>query len=97
MEKIKATGKFVVLKHSDSIGEHFDLILQGETLCPTFKSLSLDFKEFQRINDHRMIYLDFEGDIGKGRGVVTRAMNGNFAFNGKTIDLNNGMSIPYSE
>jgi hypothetical protein len=26
----------------------------------------------EQLNDHRLMYLDFEGDIGSGRGYVTR-------------------------
>lgn len=96
METIKPNGKFVILKHIDSNGEHFDLILEGDLLCPTFKSFTLNFKQFERINDHRMIYLDYEGPIGKDRGSVVRVMTGFFTSNGQTIDLNNGVTIKYS-
>lgn len=66
--------RFTISHHTGSKeGDHYDLLLeQGETL----KTWRLDSPSFQtpqaakQIKDHRRLYLDFEGEITGGRGVV---------------------------
>ena len=72
--------RFVVLKHTQDEGDHFDLMLEeGETL------LTWSFDEFPAAGisckclfNHRLRYLDYEGEISDGRGVVKRVESGTF-------------------
>ncbi len=72
--------RFVVLRHEKESGAHFDLMLEHEGVLLTFS-----FREFpssgatgERLADHRVAYLDLEGDIGEGKGVVARVESGSF-------------------
>lgn len=72
--------RFVVLKHEEEAGLHFDLMLEQAGVLVTFA-----FAEFpapgatgEQIADHRLEYLKFEGDIGGGKGVVTRVERGSY-------------------
>ena len=72
--------RFVVLQHSKDSGAHFDLMLENDGVLVTFS-----FPVFptpgaagEKIFDHRLDYLDIEGDLGKGEGVVARVESGTF-------------------
>ena len=66
--------RFTISHHAGSKeGNHYDLLLeQGETL----KTWRLENPSFQvpqtakQIQDHRKIYLDYEGEVSGGRGTV---------------------------
>lgn len=63
-------------------GPHWDLMFeQGEGLA-TWSALEFPFSggevQAQRLADHRLAYLALEGDIGGGRGTVTRRAAGEF-------------------
>ncbi len=73
---------FVVLRHEKAPGAsgHFDLMLEHGGVLLTFS-----FREFpspgasgERLADHRLAYLDIEGDIGPGKGRVARVESGSF-------------------
>jgi len=70
--------RFVILRHVDREGTHFDLMIEYKDVLWTWK-----FSEWpdgvgekshigQRIADHRPIYLEYEGPISGDRGMVTR-------------------------
>ncbi len=72
--------RFVVLRHEKESSAHFDFMLENEGILVTFS-----FPEFpapgapcEKICDHRIEYLDLEGDIGEGKGVVARVESGSF-------------------
>lgn len=72
--------RFVVLRHERKSAAHFDLMLEHEGALLTFS-----FREFpspgaagERLADHRLAYLDIEGDIGEGKGRVARVESGSF-------------------
>jgi hypothetical protein len=80
--------RFVVLRHEKDRAAHFDFMLEREGVLLTFS-----FADFpaagaacERIADHRLAYLDFEGDIGEGKGVVARADGGTFDLLGESED-----------
>jgi hypothetical protein len=74
--------RFVILHHTLSHGEHWDLMIeQGEHLA----TWQLHRDPLQagdapipalRISDHRLAYLDYEGPVSRGRGEVTRIAAG---------------------
>ena len=72
--------RFVVLKHTQDEGEHFDLMLEeGETLLTwSFDAFPESGLTCKCLFDHRLRYLDFEGDIGGSRGSVARVESGTF-------------------
>lgn len=68
--------EFVVLRHEDREGIHYDLMIDtGEALatwkCPrppeSAREANLDCR---RIGDHRRAYLDYEGPVSRDRGEV---------------------------
>jgi hypothetical protein len=80
---VKIVTLFALLQHDAPAGTHWDLLAErvaGEPRLATWR-LSGDPRgpesvPCERIADHRREYLDFEGDIGGGRGVVLRVDRG---------------------
>jgi hypothetical protein len=75
-------SRFVILQHRVGGGEHWDLMvergdalvswrLQREPVTPCDLPLEAD-----RISDHRIAYLDYEGPISDDRGHVIRVDSG---------------------
>lgn len=71
-------GHYAILKHTISEGFHFDLVLDGEPLCPTYQSSSLELTGLKRIKDHRKKYLNFEGLISPEKGSVVIIEKGEY-------------------
>lgn len=88
MEPILPQGKFVVLSHLGKGPHHFDLVLEGKDLCPTFQFDQKELTNGKRIQDHRKIYLSFEGLISPEKGTVAIIDQGKFNFADKQIQLN---------
>ncbi len=81
-----AARPFVLLKHDlpegSAIDSHWDLMIQDGDHLATWR---LKFDLFQtaqqtaeRIDNHRLTYLTFEGPISNNRGTVRRAVRGEF-------------------
>lgn len=80
--------RMVLLLHEmDGVGSHFDWMLErvsdDERRLVTFRVAGrvdlLDsgkLESAERLTDHRAAYLEHEGDIGPGRGRVTRVARG---------------------
>lgn len=93
----KETGwsdrRFVILRHADGVGEHFDLMIEnGERLAtwkfPSFPDPAVPASVLgQRIGEHRRIYLEYEGPISNDRGEVTREDEGNCRIEAATDSL----------
>jgi|SRR5581483_7260574 len=78
--------RFVILWHKTPPGypraAHFDLMLEcGETLrtwamekLPAHGETAIA----ERLPDHRLLYLDFEGEVQPQRGIVSRADAGQY-------------------
>lgn len=72
-----------------SLGSHWDLLLEldnGELLTwqiaslPDLKSLAKSLEiTAKRLNNHRSVYLDYEGPISGNRGVVYQKAGGSYA------------------
>ena len=68
--------RFVVLLHEDSRGMHWDLMLENG---PVLKTWALECQPDSAgtiratlLADHRLAYLEYEGEISDARGTVTR-------------------------
>lgn len=81
-------SRFVILHHScpDEAPRpsHFDLMLErGGVLCtwamPALMGPGIEL-EVERLGDHRLAYLTYEGDISGNRGHVTRYDGGDCEF-----------------
>jgi hypothetical protein len=75
--------RFVVLRHDDPRGEHFDLMLECGSALKTWAlsgppQAGLEI-ECTALADHRLAYLEYQGPISGGRGVVTRWDSGEYA------------------
>jgi hypothetical protein len=75
--------RFVILEH-DHPTLHWDLMLEAGPVLWTWRLPRLpqpdDVLVAERIADHRMAYLDYEGPISEGRGSVVRREWGDFEF-----------------
>ncbi len=78
-------GRFVIHRHSGYGPTHYDLMLErGEVLVtwqfdtdPTLLAVGMEL-ECRQIQDHRMIYLTYEGPVSKDRGRVERVERGQY-------------------
>ncbi len=79
-------GRFVILRHEGSSGYkpgvHWDLMLEFGTSLRTWAMVELPQADrvidAERIADHRLAYLDYEGPISGDRGTVSRCDEGEF-------------------
>jgi len=67
--------RFVVLRHDSPAGRHWDFMLESQSVLKTW---ALDrapddpgSRDAHALPDHRLHYLDYEGEISGGRGQVT--------------------------
>jgi hypothetical protein len=72
------TRRFVVLRHVDREGTHFDLMIESGERLATWKgglppeSCQDAAWKCRRIGDHRREYLEYEGPVSGDRGEVFR-------------------------
>lgn len=75
--------RFALLFHNHPL-PHFDLLLEAGPHAWTWRLASLPVPDTEvaaeRIADHRLLYLDYEGAISGGRGTVTRQDSGSFTW-----------------
>lgn len=77
-------ARFVILHHLAATGEHWDFMLEREDHLITWRMHAEPAGRdacpisCTRINDHRKRYLDYQGPIGGGRGIVTRVDHGEY-------------------
>ncbi len=68
--------RFVILRHDDSRGVHFDFMLEAGDVLKTWAlpqpPESGVEMPCEALGDHRLGYLDYEGPISGDRGSVTR-------------------------
>lgn len=73
--------RFTILEH-DHPFLHWDLLMQQEESLATWRLLQKPCKGLwipsEKLPDHRLIYLDYEGRVSGGRGHVTQFCTGNF-------------------
>jgi hypothetical protein len=74
--------RFVILRHDDSRGVHFDLMLEMGEMLRTWALAESPRPNVEitaeALPDHRLAYLQYEGPISGDRGVVTRCEEGIF-------------------
>jgi hypothetical protein len=79
-ETFAMPNRFVILEH-DWNGIHYDVMLQEAGFLRTWRLAALPSTEPQPaipLGDHRLIYLDYEGPVSGGRGIVRRVASGEF-------------------
>jgi hypothetical protein len=78
--------RYVVLLHKTPVhyarGTHFDLMLENEGVLLTWGVPELPRTDAavagERLPDHRLVYLDYEGLVAGDRGSVQRVEGGEF-------------------
>ena len=74
--------RFVILTH-DHPFPHWDLMLESGDRLRTWRLLAEPAPDFavpaERLSDHRLMYLDYEGPVSGDRGHVTRWDAGTFS------------------
>jgi len=77
---MKNPNRYVILSH-DHPTQHFDFMLEKEGVLETWRLNLLPGNApfiAEKIHDHRLIYLEYEGPISNGRGFVVRIDKGNY-------------------
>ena len=72
--------RFALLKHETPPGyprpTHFDLLLEAGDVCRTWALEQVPHANqtirAEALDDHRLLYLDYEGELSDGRGSVSR-------------------------
>jgi hypothetical protein len=65
--------RFVIQEHTQDDGIHYDLMLEYGEALKTWRiplSPTVTPQTIEQIQDHRKLYLDFEGEISGNRGTV---------------------------
>ncbi len=90
--------RFVVLRHDMACADdlsrdsHFDWMFQFNDVLwtwatPQVKNMVNEFAiSAERLADHRVHYLNYEGEISGGRGIVSRLLSGSFTILSHTAD-----------
>jgi len=86
--------RYVVLQHNTPADPdrpvHWDLMLEAGAVLWTWALPEIPRPDFEavaeRLADHRIVYLEYEGPISRGRGEVRRIMSGEFEFESATDD-----------
>jgi hypothetical protein len=75
--------RFVILDH-DHPHPHFDLMLECGNVLWTWRLPCLlapgGVFDAERVFDHRLVYLDYEGPVSGTRGLVSRREHGTFTW-----------------
>jgi len=73
--------RFAILTHNHPF-LHWDLLLEDGESCQTWRLMLKPAEGIavpaERIADHRLVYLDYEGPVSGDRGTVTRFDAGTF-------------------
>ncbi len=80
----RAMPRFAILDH-DHPAPHFDLLLQAGAVAWTWRLASVPEAggpsvPGERIADHRLLYLDQQGEVSGGRGTVVRVDGGEYTW-----------------
>lgn len=86
--------RYVVLRHETPADSnrpvHWDLMLEAGAVLWTWALPEIPRPDSEavaeRLADHRIVYLEYEGPISRGRGEVRRIMSGEFEFEIVTED-----------
>jgi hypothetical protein len=75
--------RYVILHHTGVAEPHYDLMIESRPGGPlhTWRCPAWPIERatrVERIADHRRAYLDYEGEVGGGRGEVRRVAAGTF-------------------
>lgn len=75
-------ARFVVLRHDCPRGLHWDFMLEAEGVLRTWALAEEPSAGVacaaEQLPDHRLAYLDYEGEVSGGRGSVTRYDQGEY-------------------
>lgn len=87
-------AQFVILEHRWN-GIHWDFMLEAGDVLRTWAIdapiVAGATRGARPLSDHRLVYLDYEGEISMGRGTVTRLDRGVYeplVWTGSRIDVN---------
>ncbi len=73
--------RYVVLRHEGIPEPHYDLLFENNHRTALVSARVFDWPvrhqtRLERLPDHRLMYLDYEGPISGGRGAVRRVAAG---------------------
>jgi len=80
--------RFAILCHDAPSGMHYDLLLESGDVLRTWSLPEPPDVAGRQIAtalpDHRLLYLEYEGEISGGRGTVTRYDQGEYEIHSET-------------
>jgi len=81
-------SRFAILRHEGPDGLHWDLLLEAGQALRTWALPALPAEGVeitcQALPDHRLVYLDYEGEISGRRGSVVRWDHGTYRIDRQT-------------
>lgn len=86
---MKTSNRYVILSHDHPI-QHFDFMLEKEGVLETWRLNLLPGNApflAEKIHDHRLKYLEYEGPISNDRGFVVRIDKGNYEIIADTMSF----------
>ena len=88
-------SRYTVSLHSGTGKDHYDLFLEEGDLLRTWRLSAPPESgcvDIDPIGDHRIAYIDYEGEVSGGRGRVTIHSRGTYALSGEVLVLHGGSS-----
>jgi hypothetical protein len=89
--------RYVVLRHEGIANPHFDFMCEngaGSLLTLRYQTWPPEDPQiFDRLPDHRIDYLTYEGPVSNNRGFVSRIAQGACTVDGETVRLYTGLII----
>ena len=86
-------SRYVILKHTTAKEVHFDFMLESEGVLSTWRisvrpdDLKTTPARAEKIFDHPIKFLSYEGAVNKGTGNVTTADKGTYSIISKTGEM----------
>ena len=82
--------RFVIQKHSQKENIHYDFMLESGDILKTWRipqSPDNNPQNMEQIQDHRKLYLEYEGELSGGRGSVMIWDKGEYSIHAWTDSL----------
>lgn len=89
---MQKNSRYVILRHATPEGVHFDFMLESEGILSTWRidigpeDMKTTAAKAEKIFDHDLKFLTYEGPVNKGTGRVTAVDKGVYSVIARTAD-----------